>query len=550
MDPQITLLLGTVGAILVISSIIGAILAKRVTSEGARKTVANLNARIRSWWVMSAIFCATMLLGQLFTTVLFACLSFLALREFITLNKTERADHEVLFWVFFVILPLHYFLVGIRWYGLFTIFIPVYAFVFIPFRRVLAGETKGFLNSTAKIQWALLVCVYAVSHMPMLLALIATVLFAAYLANDPRRLAPEDPQALVEAMCLPSVRIVSLTVTEKGYHHEPATGALRRDDTNRVSNADPYLQAEWRPTPAWLLNAGVRRSRVSFRSTDGFVTPTNPDDSGSARYAATLPVLGVSYAVSDALRVYATAGRGFETPTLNELAYRPNGATGLNFALQAATSRSLELGLKGRLAGGGAWTLAAYETRTAREIVTQTNLGGRATFQNAGATRRQGVEASASLPLGATLQLQLAATWLDARYRDGFLTCTATPCATATSAVAAGNRLPGVARSAGSAALQWQPAGGWRLGLEGRALSRVWVNDLNTDAAAGHALLAASAGHQLTHGAWTLDTLLRVDNLAGRRTSGSVIVNDGNGRFFEPAPGRTWLASVSLGHRF
>lgn len=327
-------------------------------------------------------------------------------------------------------------------------------------------------------------------------------------------------------------------------------GALRRDDTNRVSNADPYLQAEWRPTPAWLLNAGVRRSRVSFRSTDGFVTPTNPDDSGSARYAATLPVLGASYAVSDALRVYATAGRGFETPTLNELAYRPNGATGLNFALQAATSRSLELGLKGRLAGGGAWTLAAYETRTAREIVTQTNLGGRATFQNAGATRRQGVEASASLPLGATLQLQLAATWLDARYRDGFLTCTATPCATATSAVAAGNRLPGVARSAGSAALQWQPAGGWRLGLEGRALSRVWVNDLNTDAAAGHALLAASAGHQLTHGAWTLDTLLRVDNLASRRTIGSVIVNDGNGRFFEPAPGRTWLASVSLGHRF
>lgn len=171
MDHQIILLLGTVGAILVISSIIGAILAKRVTSEGARKTVANLNARIRSWWVMSAIFCATMVLGQLFTTVLFACLSFLALREFITLNKTERADHEVLFWVFFVILPLHYFLVGIRWYGLFTIFIPVYAFVFIPFRRVLAGETKGFLNSTAKIQWALLVCVYAVSHMPMLLAL-------------------------------------------------------------------------------------------------------------------------------------------------------------------------------------------------------------------------------------------------------------------------------------------------------------------------------------------------------------------------------------------
>jgi phosphatidate cytidylyltransferase len=120
---------------------------------------------------MAGVFCATMVLGHLFTTVLFGLLSFLALREFITLNRTERADHEVLFWAFFVFTPLHYVLVGIQWYGMFSVFIPVYAFVFIPFRRVLTGETKGFLESTAKIQWALMVCVYAVSHMPMLLTL-------------------------------------------------------------------------------------------------------------------------------------------------------------------------------------------------------------------------------------------------------------------------------------------------------------------------------------------------------------------------------------------
>jgi phosphatidate cytidylyltransferase len=171
MDPGIIYLLGTVLGILVVASIIGGICATRVTSEAARVTVANLNARIKSWWVMAAVFCLTILLGPVFTTVLFATLSFLAMREFITLNRTERADHAVLFWAFFVILPLHYFLVGIRWYGLFTIFIPVYAFAFIPFRRVLTGETKGFLASTAKIQWALLVCVYAVSHMPMILSL-------------------------------------------------------------------------------------------------------------------------------------------------------------------------------------------------------------------------------------------------------------------------------------------------------------------------------------------------------------------------------------------
>jgi len=171
MDAETQLLLAVVGGILIFASIAGAILAKTAKSEGAKKTIANMNARTRSWWVMASVFSAMLLLGSGFTTVMFACISFLAMREFITLNKTERADHEVLFWAFFIILPLHYFLVGIRWYGLFTIFIPVYAFIFIPFRRVLTGDTRDFLISTSKIQWALLVCVYAVSHMPMLLAL-------------------------------------------------------------------------------------------------------------------------------------------------------------------------------------------------------------------------------------------------------------------------------------------------------------------------------------------------------------------------------------------
>lgn len=327
-------------------------------------------------------------------------------------------------------------------------------------------------------------------------------------------------------------------------------GALRRDETNRVSSADPYLQAQWQPTPAWMLTAGVRRSQVDFQSTDAYVTRTNPDDSGSARYAATLPVVGVSFAASDTLRVYATAGKGFETPTLNELAYRASGATGLNFALQAATSRSLEAGVKARPWAGSELTLALFQTGTDREIVTQTNVGGRATFQNAGATRRRGLEASGTFTLAPTLQAQLAATWLDARYRDGFLTCTATPCAAANSQVNADNRIPGIARSALYGALAWQPAGGWRLGVEGRALSKVYVNDLNTDAAGGYATLAVNAGYQLSLGPWDLGALLRVDNLAGRRYAGSVIVNDGNGRFFEPAPGRTWLASASASYRF
>ncbi|MEO8525022.1 MAG: TonB-dependent receptor, partial [Caldimonas sp.] len=120
-------------------------------------------------------------------------------------------------------------------------------------------------------------------------------------------------------------------------------GALRRDEDNQVSSFDQYLQASWQFAPRWTLNAGVRHSSVSFDSTDHYIVGTNPNDSGSVRYGATLPVVGVMFAASDSVHLYATAGRGFETPTLNELAYRPNGATGLNLALQAAHSDSFEV---------------------------------------------------------------------------------------------------------------------------------------------------------------------------------------------------------------
>ncbi len=223
-------------------------------------------------------------------------------------------------------------------------------------------------------------------------------------------------------------------------------GALRRDETNDVYNFDQYLQASLQMSPRWSANAGVRHSRVSFESEDHYIVGTNPDDSGSVAYSATLPVLGVMFAASDSVHLYATAGRGFETPTLNELAYRPSGQTGLNLALQAARSKSLEIGAKFRFAPGGEATAAAFETHTTDEIVTQTNVGGRSTFQNAGATRRRGIELSAAAELGNDLRLQGAYTWLDARYRDPFQTCAGVPCTTPTLTIPADNRIPGTAQ--------------------------------------------------------------------------------------------------------
>ena len=326
-------------------------------------------------------------------------------------------------------------------------------------------------------------------------------------------------------------------------------GALRRNEANDVASFDQYVQANWQPAPQWTLNAGVRHSKVRFKSTDDYIAGTNPDDSGGAAYRATLPVLGVLYAVNESVHVYATAGRGFETPTLNELAYRPGGGTGLNFTLQPARSKSVEAGVKTRLADYGEASLAVFETHTENEIVTQTNTGGRSTFQNAGTTRRNGLELGWSAQWK-DWQPQLAATLLNARYKDAFVTCTATPCATPTQMVAADNRIPGVARTAFFAALNYAPAQGLRGGLEVRRIGAVYVNDMNADAAEAYTVASAQVGYRITLGSWDLGGFARVDNLFDHAYAGSVIVNEGNGRFFEPAPGRTWLAGVSAGYRF
>lgn len=170
-DPRTLWLAGGVGAVLVLASLISWVLKQRVKSDSGRATVANLNARIKAWWAMCAVFFLAMLTGGIGSLVLFGLLSFWALREFITLTPTRRGDHRSLFWVFFVITPLQYVLVGLHKYGLAIILIPVYAFLFIPTRSALAGDPERFLERNAKIQWGLMICVYCVSHAPSLLGL-------------------------------------------------------------------------------------------------------------------------------------------------------------------------------------------------------------------------------------------------------------------------------------------------------------------------------------------------------------------------------------------
>ena len=171
LDKQTCWLVGGVLALLLVSSLIGWLLSLRATTDEGKVTVRNLNARIRAWWMMVAVFGLAMTTGGIGSIVLFALTSFLALREFITLTPTRSGDHRSLFWIFFIILPLQYYLIAIKWYGLFAIMIPVFAFLFIPIRSAMAGDCESFLERTAKIQWALMICVYCVSYVPALLSL-------------------------------------------------------------------------------------------------------------------------------------------------------------------------------------------------------------------------------------------------------------------------------------------------------------------------------------------------------------------------------------------
>jgi phosphatidate cytidylyltransferase len=171
MTPELARLLTGLFALLVLGTLTGLALRRVVTSPAGMATVEDVNVRMRSWWLMAGAFAIATVTGGLGSILLFALVSALALREFITLVRSSRADHRTLAAAFFIFTPLQYVLVAVQWYGLFAILIPVYVFVLVPTGLVIMGDTERFLERAATIQWALMVCVYCVSHVPALLLL-------------------------------------------------------------------------------------------------------------------------------------------------------------------------------------------------------------------------------------------------------------------------------------------------------------------------------------------------------------------------------------------
>jgi iron complex outermembrane receptor protein len=326
----------------------------------------------------------------------------------------------------------------------------------------------------------------------------------------------------------------------KGYvNNFGDLGDLRRDEDDTVRSTDFYAQAEWGFAPRWTATAGIRTSTVRYSSVDHYITDANPDDSGNQRFEDTSPVLGLVFHALPDLNLYASYGEGFETPTFAELAYRPGGS-GLNFGLQPATSRATEIGVKYRIGDRHRINAAIFNVDTSNEIIVDTATGGRTTYKNAGATRRRGAEALWGGKFGYGVQAQVALTWLRAEFADEFTTGSAV--------VPAGARLPAVPSKQAYGELAWVPGGFYGLdtAVEVQYVDKLYVNERNTDAAPAWTVVNARLGFAQVRGAATWRQFVRVNNIFDRNYSGSVIVGDTNGRYFEPAPGRNWFVGASV----
>jgi len=313
----------------------------------------------------------------------------------------------------------------------------------------------------------------------------------------------------------------------KGFINNNGTiGALKRDEDDTVTSRNIFTQADWRFTDRWAASAGLRNTSVAFNTRDFFVAGVNGDDSGAIKYTNTSPVAGVTFRLLPELNLYASAGRGFETPTFVEIAYR-NVGSGLNFGLKPSRSSTAEIGVKGRIADDHRVSLAYFDTGTQDEIVVDTNVGGRTTYKNASRTRRNGIEASWQAVLPANFDSVVAWTLLNARYTDPF---------TSSGLVQSGNRLPGVPASTLYGEVRWRyPATGFSTALEVRRNAKIFVDDANSDAAESYVVTNVRAGFEQRGERWRLSEFVRVDNIANKSYVGSVIIADSNRRFFEPA---------------
>lgn len=315
-------------------------------------------------------------------------------------------------------------------------------------------------------------------------------------------------------------------------------GAVRRTQREIVSSVGPYASGEIALGRWYRLSGGVRADAIVFDVQDRLVTATDPDESGRRTMRAASPQVGVTALLGARNSLYANLSSAFETPTATELGNKPDGSAGVNTSLEPQKSRTIEVGAKGAVVGVQ-YDFAAFSTAVRDELVPFEIAGGagRRFFRNAGRTRRRGAEVSLGTGLRA-IELRAAASLSDFEFVD-FRTATAD---------FAGKTIPGVPSRFAELSAVWTSRA-LQVGLSGRLASSVFVDDANTARAPGYEILNLRARGSLRLGRALLAPTIAIDNLFGREYVGAVSVNAAGGRYFEPAPGRTLVGSLSVRFR-
>lgn len=331
--------------------------------------------------------------------------------------------------------------------------------------------------------------------------------------------------------------IAQMEDRRRGYVNQfGIAGDLRRNELGTATSSDVYSLLQWQPATRWQIFGGVRHSAVKFDVDDYFVVQGNPDDSGKKDFDEWSSAFGINFLIDEQWTLYGSAGRGFETPTLTEAAYR-NDSTGLNTDLDATDNRQQELGIKYQTAERLFLDLTLFNIDSKNEIVVDQSLSGRTTYRNAAETERHGVELAASLPLTETWSLRINANYLNAEYSGGEFQ---------------GNTLPGIAKENHYVQMRWQPLLDERLVLAVAAQhrGRVATGDDNQVFAPASTTADIALSSYLPRGNWDLGAWIKLANITDKKYVGSVIVNQNNGRAFEPAPGRNLSAGVEVAYRF
>lgn len=309
-------------------------------------------------------------------------------------------------------------------------------------------------------------------------------------------------------------------------------GDLRRDELGRVRTHALFSQANWQVNESLSLSAGARHQKLRFSVEDYYtLAGLNPDDSGQQDLSANTWMLGSNYQFNDTWTGFIATGRGFESPTLTELAYSRTG-TGLNATLGPAFNRQWEAGVKCR---GAIFScqLSMFDIQTDNEIVVDTSIDGRTIYTNAEQTKRQGVELEGNAELSESLDVRFSASYLDATFSNGL-------------------RLPGIAKQQAYLQFNWLPTQSTDTLVQIAADYRgdVMATDANDVIAPSHVIWSAALQTRYQWQGLELNPWLKIHNLFDRAYVGSVVVNQGSGRAFEPGRAREAMLGITIRHNY